>query len=321
MVNSLEDELIKKFGTPVSNTGSEIKFICPKCGHKSLVASLDAGVFYCFVCFFGKGEKPLIASKTTSSRTRVDHNMHLRVLHWLCDNLTLSNEHRKYLKERGLYNPDKYRISTVPFQVEAHLQRVFTIEELLASGFFKPSLKSGITGWPALKPDRIFIPYWVEDSIIGCKTRVDPLDFEQEPKYAIPFGSKIAKHLWCPKPLCGDVIITEGEFKAAAACDLGFTAASTNGINGASAAVLHLPKYIKKGKIQRIFIIYDNEIKPNEVSLSTFQAEYLAKTLPNAVKVTLPLLTNQTKQDLDSFLVSEGEEDLYFLLEQAWKTR
>lgn len=320
MVDNIEDALIRKFGEPISHTGSEIKFHCPNCGHKSLVASLDAGVFYCFVCFYGKGEKPVASNKKHTPKLRVNQNLHMEVLDWLCNNLSLSTFHKKYLSHRGIYHPERYKISTVPFQVEVELQKVFTIEQLLLSGFFKPSLRSGITGWPALKPDRIFIPYWVEDNIIGCKTRVDPYDIDQESKYAIPSGSRIAKHLWSPKPLYGDVIITEGEFKAAAACEVGFTAVSTNGINGASAAAMHLPKYVKKGKVKRLFVIYDNEIK-SKISLSTVQADYLVKTLPNCVKIVLPLLKGQTKQDLDSFLISEGEDELTYLIEKAWKNR
>lgn len=318
MGKNLETILVEKFGDPLKVSRSEMRFVCPKCNHKSLHASLELGIFYCFICTYGAGEAPLIKAKQ-QTHFAVNEAANKEVLNWLVNNLTLSAPHRKFLKSRGVYNPEEFKFSSIPYRLEILLNSHFSTEYLLSSGFFRQSVKSGITGWPALKPDRIFMPYWVEENVIGCKTRLDPYHFgNDECKYAIPNGSRIGKHLWCPRPLEGDVILTEGEIKAAAACQLNITACSTSGINGAQAALTYLPKYVRKGKIKRLFIIYDNEITDLPVSLSQIQAQKLANIIPNSVNVLLPLNPNQKKIDLDAFIIEQGESRLLDLMEDAW---
>jgi len=309
--------LLDKFGTPVSTHGIEVKFRCPKCGWKALVADATSGVFYCFICKYGRKQRPVGDGGQDFISRKVNYSYHLDILEWLIQNTTLLETHREYLVKRGVYHPEKYLLRTIPDRVDISLIKVFGIEKLLESGWFKQSKGSstGITAWPVLRYRRILIPIIFNGMLVAAKTRADPFDFEESIQYAIPTGSPISKYPWGYYPADGELLITEGELKSIAACEVGFNCWGSSGINGFDSLIATIPN-----SGYRRHIINDAEAEEEKVE-SRIVAARLATTIPNSSIVQLPKDSANEKMDLDLFIIRHGEKELEWLIESCWKHR
>jgi len=311
--------LISNFGEPIEVSGPELKFVCTQCGHRSLTGSMLTGVYYCFVCEYGVGQKPLFVNSNYKKR-KIDFDKHLEITKWLKDNLTLSNSHRNYLKSRGIYNPDFFGLKTIPTRLELRMKKHFSDTELLDSGFFKPGFHTDITGWPCLKHNRIFIPIMNHNKLCGCKTRCDfREDLQEDVKYAFPTGSRANDFVSYYPTGSDDLLISEGDFKVMAARECGYSSICSSGINGTAA----LRKFFfnSRTKYKRRFIIFDTEKSDSKI-LSRVQAYKLSESLDHTdvAIVILPRLKPNTKMDLDTYLLTfPGRLD--DLLEEAWYNR
>jgi len=312
-----KDIFLEKFGEPVryGNGGSELIFVCPKCGKKALSCSLTKGVFYCFVCSFGKGEK-VDGIATKSVLPDVDKKAQNLVIRKAIEIFSLDKIHRIYLEERGI-DADKYQLKSVPFRAGELLLEYFDKETLLASGCFafldeqrNPRASS------IFYPGTILIPYWHGDDFVTLKGRTNPYN-ESEIKYSAPRSADLGKYIFYKEIHPGDAIITEGEFKAMAGMDHGLFTIGLSGMNMKSDTCLRQIKKITKNR--RRFIIFDTEKNHPEKRETIVAATSLASKL-DACILFLPSKPG-VKMDLDSYLKDHTGDELQLLLNEAWCTK
>ena len=200
--------------------------------------------------------------------------------------MDLTGYHERELTEKRGFSKESikhYRfVSSGSYMVgiEPKLRSKFTEAELIASGIFVDDGKAGSIN-PMLLEDRIVIPY---------------LDKTGECYYLRPHKMGLAgipievyhrMNLWSDH-----VILTEGEFKAAAGCQLGLATIAVPGISSFSEA--HFPALVKvlnDHKVKRVTVLFDNEVKddpafpkrykdnPNDRYDTQFYAYYMAKKL------------------------------------------
>jgi len=155
----------------------------------------------------------------------------------------------------------------------------FDRESLLSSGVCIDSGK-GITLSPMLLEDRVIIPYLNE---AGKSYLIRPHKLGLR---------NIPIEIYCPDwKLGADIIMTEGEFKAAAAMQLGILAIAIPGIGSFSKDHFQrLIKFLSDAKVRNICIIFDNEAKddprmpnykdnPADRHDTEFYAYFMAKQL------------------------------------------
>lgn len=313
-----------QFGEPVSVSHYEWKFVCPICAHKALSVDPAGGMFFCFVCEYGRQRPRLWGGPIEQEREPVDEQLHRSVRIALFQLATLSKPHREYLRSRGVYNPERYGIKSVPPQVEKTLLERFSADELVSSGFFRFDIyHQKLRGWPALRFGRILIPTIFGRAIHACKTREDPYDPDarrEDVKYSVPRGSKPGHFLWFIDA-GHSMLVTEGELKAAAACEHGFPTVSFSGITSLKHTIPQLESIVKSRRVKRLFVVFDSEEDPEKDERSTAMGEKVVAYFPKiACNVKLPKRGTR-KVDLDSFLVAEGEKELESVLEDAWEER
>jgi len=172
----------------------------------------------------------------------------------------LSEIHKKELKEKRGFTDEtiaKNRFFSggdYLLKLEQELQATFPEEALIESGVFcVPSGSSKAQISTILLEDRIIIPY---------------LNKAGEAYHLRPHKlglSGVPIEIYCSQgSIERDVIITEGEFKAVAAMQLGCPAIAIPGISSFSDQ--HFPrllKFLSDNKIRNICIIFDNECKDN----------------------------------------------------------
>ena len=305
--------LMEKFGTPIKERGTEMKFVCPKCEHKALLGDSDSGLYFCFICSFGKGEKPV--GTTQQHKRFVDYDLHLKITRFLTDTLVLSDYHREYLRKRGIAHPERYKLGTVPFGVERVLQKEFSEDSLLNSGFFRRDKTRGLSGWPVLKFNRLFIPIFQTGVLKTCKTRVDPReDLTHEVKYAVPYGARTNHCVLHYEHKGPYQIYTEGEFKALASSEYFVDSAASSGVNSINALI-----NLSRGFHKRRFVIFDKEADESNV-ISRTQALSLVQNIDNGCLVRLKAPPG-VKAELDTFLLEYGYDALIALMEDSWKNR
>lgn len=313
---TIEESFIERFGEIRKRESSyQIIFNCPKCNSDNLSCNLEKGLGKCWKCGFTCSVKGTF----TVVSTPVDRPLQLKVVQYLSRTLTLEENHRGYLYQRGILKPGDFLISSVPFEIKYVLNKEFSDKELEAAGLLwvKGDYKK-LTN--TLTPRRIFIPYWYNGEIVGCKSRANPLDPEDEPKYAIPRGSPVGNHLFYKSIDNRDLLVTEGEFKCITAVENRFNCTASSGINLSRQAANQLKVLVRALGIRRTFIVSDNDEgflqKPHliKAALST------SSLVPDSCIVLLPKY-NETKQDLDSYFSNHRAKDLDEVLEDSWIRR
>jgi DNA primase len=168
----------------------------------------------------------------------------------------LSDSHREELRsKRGFtdetitkcrfFSGGKYLL-----EIEQRIIADHAREELLESGVCVASGK-GLTMSPALLDDRIIIPYL---NAAGHAYLIRPH------KLGL---SSVPVEIYCPQwEMRGNLILTEGEFKAAAAAQIGIPAIAIPGISSFSKDNFgRLVKFLGDQKVRDVCIIFDNEVK------------------------------------------------------------
>ncbi len=168
----------------------------------------------------------------------------------------LSDKHIEELKiKRGFTNETIKKLRFFSggkylLELEQEIVRDFDKESLLSAGVCIASGKS-VTLSPILLEERIIIPY-LSSSGKALLLRPHKLGL-----------SGVPVEIYCPdwefKP---NLIMTEGEFKAAAAMQMNFSAIAIPGISSFSKDNFkRLVKFLQDAKARDICIIFDNEVK------------------------------------------------------------
>ena len=305
------------FGEPISSHGTELKMICPKCGHKSLFCSLSKGTVHCFVCNYGSGLK-IETDGFQVVNPDIDLSLQAEVLKDIIDFSDPPTLYRHYLGHRGIYDPDRFLLRVIRADLKLKLLSKWQPSELKRAGI----LDSHENLCKALAPDRLLIPYWEGERYWTFKTRENPTLFidENQIRYLVAPGGKIGTRVFrVDKDLFGDVIVTEGEFKCLAAVEMGLKCCATSGINISDRISAALSKILRRAA--RVFVIYDRDLDSDKDFLSSQMSLKLAQRIgKKAVSVRLPLYSSD-KMDLDAFLVTRGVEELKFWMEDAWAKR
>lgn len=174
------------------------------------------------------------------------------IYQFIIDNGKLLPHHREQLKtKRGFTDAtiDKYKfISCGDYlnQLEEELKKKFTLDQLKASGVFT---KKGILA-DILTKDNILIPYFHQ----GICTLIRPHKFGLKDIPVQVYETSWDNH----------IILTESEFKAVAAWQLGFSAIGIPGISVFSKEHFkRLAVLLHNNHVKRITILFDSEIKDN----------------------------------------------------------
>jgi DNA primase len=179
---------------------------------------------------------------------------HKKIYETIAEFGILTEGHRKNLESRGftehtIHENRFFSGGKHLLKAEEKLLADFKESELLESGvMMKPREHLALSN--QLTDDRIIIPYLNEKNEI---TLLRPHKL----------GLKVGVQIYHEKNVSGDtLILTEGEFKAAAACQLGFPAIAVPGVGSFSGQ--HFPelaKFLDKYQVAKVIIVYDNEIK------------------------------------------------------------
>ncbi len=320
---SLYDQFIKKFGPEVkAREGNNIRQICPECKHNSLSANIHNGCFFCFNCGYGKGLK-LYGVQGGQPETPVDNDLHKKVTNFIFDNGSLLGIHKKYLVERSIYGPERYKFVTSSFALIHELKRKFSNEDLVASGYFSLWGKD-LKASRALDPRRILIPYWSGEEILTLKSRANPFADQSEEvvRYLAPRGSSLKDKLWYKGSLRSNSIITEGELAAIAAHSLGYSVCAVPGLGFAKSPAIQtaLKSLIKD--VKRLYIILDTDPGIQDEALRLQNSIKLFEVAPDISSILyLPQDKEDECMDLDLYLSRYGSDELDYLLDTAWARR
>lgn len=239
----------------------------------------------------------------------------------------LTEEHRQELKakrgfsEETIKNCRLFSGGEYLLDYEAELLKNFDQDALKESGVCVDDGKN-ITISPSLLDGRVIIPYLDQDNV-AYFLRPHKLGLKGVP---VEFYQK--------KNLGKNLIITEGEFKAMAAQQLGFNCIAVPGIS--SFADNHFMRFVKElndAKVRDVLILFDNEIKddpkfknykdtPAKRWDTQYYAYYMAReldrqgfytriaTLPDAwrrdgkIDIDGALAQGRTKDDFDNIILS-----------------
>ena len=162
------------------------------------------------------------------------------------------------IKRHRLFSAGKHNLD-----LERELLKEFPVEDLLASGVFLKK-KDGAHIDPVFLDDRVIIPYLDKD---GKALLLRPHKLGLK---AIPV---MVYHAFGIKPDDTSVIITEGEFKAVAAYQLGFSCIALPGVSSFSGRKFEeLTKFLNDHHVKDICICFDNEIK-DDPKLPNYKAD------------------------------------------------
>lgn len=180
------------------------------------------------------------------------------IYEWLTAHGTLTIEHNYELKTKRGFTEEtikKFRFFSGGkhnLKLEEELLKEFTPDQLIDAGIFLKK-KDTVNLDPVFLDDRIIIPYLDKD---GIATLLRPHKLGLK---SIPVQIYSPFNIRSEDPV---LIITEGEFKATAACQLGFSCVAIPGVASYSGKNYpDLIKLINDSGIKEICICFDNEIK------------------------------------------------------------
>lgn len=185
------------------------------------------------------------------------------IYNFICGKGILSEKHKEELKTKRGFNDETIKKSrffsggNYLLEIEPELNKNFTADALVAAGIMVNTGKSPTLS-PQLLQDKIIIPYITDNQVSLLRPH----------KFGLhDVGIQIYQTSWGK-----NLIITEGEFKAVAAHQLGFNAIALPGVGSFSGE--HFPELIKllnEKKAEDICIIFDSENK-SDPNLPNFKA-------------------------------------------------
>ena len=186
--------------------------------------------------------------------------MSLYLMHTIYEFLTskgkLSDKHREELKSKRGFSDEiieKLRFFSggkYLLELEQEIVKDFDKEQLVVAGVCVASGKDSTLS-PVLLEDRIIIPYL---NAAGKAYLIRP---HKLGLHSVPVD------IYCPDwNITNNLVMTEGEFKAAAAAQLGVPAIAIPGIASFSKENFQrLVKFLQEAKVRDVCIIFDNEVK------------------------------------------------------------
>jgi len=181
----------------------------------------------------------------------------MSVYSYILEKAVLSEDHKTELKKKRGFSDQTiadnrfFSGGRYLLDIEAEIVSKFGKDELIESGVCVDSGK-GLTLSPMLLDNRIIIPYIDRD---GACTLLRPHKL----------GLKnVPIQIYQERNLTGNksIILTEGEFKAAAGCQLGFPTLAVPGISSFSDS--NFPKLVallNRNGVRNVWIMFDNEVK------------------------------------------------------------
>lgn len=319
------EQLIEKFGEPVySGAGGQCKFVCPECGKSALSADINRGLYNCFHCLSVKGRLMDGQPSQVVDEIEIDPQLLRTCAQTLIAAGRLTPMYQKYLERRGVQDPDRWLLRAAPANPVHWLRKQgLTDDQLLRSGLFFRGYDNDLVPRRCIQPGRLLIPYWNGPHVLAFKSRVNPLEEDNEPqRYLTPTGFKIGHFAWNHGLNGGrDLIITEGEMKAIVAQERGFNCASISGLGVWKTSVPHLQELVEEQAYERVFIILDaDEHWCDKVPLLRAALGLRKEFDPRACVVFLPQ-TKDNKVGLDDYLLSAGADNLRQQMEKAWNER
>lgn len=256
-------------------------WICSKCNEKGNAISYYAKMRNCkngdavkaIKMHLGIEDDPPVRQKRSSTRRRdaetpaeqkpVDPPDDVKQIYrQFIEALPLSDKHRQELKKKRGFSDET--INSLMFrslgkhvaQIVEHLQQAFTKDDLVNAGIMVKTKTKAYIIEEQLLQDRILIPYMDIDNYI-YHVRPHKLGFANFPN-----------HVYCPFLLkqlpTNHIILTEGEFKAAALWQLGIPALAIPGTSSFSKKNFErLINILKRLGISRVTVVFDNEVKDN----------------------------------------------------------
>jgi len=310
--------LTRKFGEGrrVSSTKEEWEFQCPLCKHPShLHISLSNGFFVCVTpgCLYKGHISSLLRVKTeikVPEPVPLDYERLTNVYTQVISLGTLRASHRRWLEKRGICPTITPFISS-----DSLVGKVNKLpkEDLEYAGLTSESgLLSAILGM-----NRVILPYIQRDTGKVEYIRGRTLNLEEKPKYLSPRGISALSFTygWHLVDISKDyMVITEGEFKALAALQLGINCV---GLPGMSISHKKAAEMCKQFGFKTVYVLFDSEVDvvngiPKQEIVDT-AANKLANCLKQqGISVYIAKLptTNgvSEKIDIDTFILQKGAD-------------
>jgi len=325
ILEKLEEKL--GCGVVVSQSRGEWKFPCPVCGiPKRVLVSIPKGVFMCVTpgCKYSGRLSSLLRIKriVAPPPVSIDTAKVCAIHRSAIEAGTLRPTHRDWLLSRGL-NP-----WIVPFVssdgILSRLQELFSVQDLLEAGLM---VSNGVKHFASrvISPGMLLIPYYDPSTLEVCYLRARDMNPEAKVRYLSP--AKVpASHLsWGWQLLSTSlysIIVTEGEFKALSAIQLGFQCIAIPGI---STGHRQVAKLCAERGVKTVYILFDTDTTysgetPKQAFVDCAASRLAGILLREGIKVFgahLPPIAE--KVDLDSFLMASDnpEEDLRQVLAEA----
>ncbi|MBW3623764.1 MAG: DUF3854 domain-containing protein [Armatimonadetes bacterium] len=253
--------------------GKEYYFEC-SCGSDRLglngnPSSSRYGLYSCFACGIVKGHAMYLdpeAQVKLSGRPKpkedpTDWETATRIYTWIWRNSTLSEDHAKYLKKRGL-DPSLIQARTVGPEIR-EIESRFTRAELTAAGLYREHEKWGFGPRLILSPERLIVPYFSDDCRqVEYLRSYGPNRTDGFRKMIGPQGIPSRRFLygrWLLPPGTKALLVTEGEFKASGALSHGYACVGLPGVQCSHAAVL---AFCRERGIGAVWLCFDSELSP-----------------------------------------------------------
>lgn len=175
------------------------------------------------------------------------------------DGCSLSAKHERELREKRGFNTKTIKdlrfVSAGNKIILEDLKKKFDIEALIEAGMFTRVNNAILPAKALLEKDRVIIPYLGKD---GEVTLIRPHKLGLKDVRIQPYAELFLKD----KP--HHIVITEGEFKAAALYQWGIPAIAIPGVSSFSGVHFErLENLLKEYEVKKITVIFDNEIKDN----------------------------------------------------------
>lgn len=318
--------LFERYLGPGKQVSENMLYRCPnpECKGRIWVSlSKDGYPYHCFHCnergngvTFARKQGEACPSRfppVLPARPAFDWIKAARIYTALFQELRLQPDHVEFLRERrGISSPLDYGLRTAGRRAR-QIARRFPVKDLAEVGLWRNGNASG----PArcLDLGRILIPYRRGSDVLYFRSYW-PWD-KHHPKYLSPAGVPSRNYSWGEIPEgCGDLIITEGEFKAMVAVDRGFPCVALPGMAVGHAALV---ERVAARKVRRAVVCFDEQ--QDHQSLVDAAAESLCARLERAgvptYRARLPRREDEAKIDIDAFLLREGPEAFQRVLDRA----
>lgn len=287
--------------------------LCPECGGDRFYYTEDNGLAYCWHC----GYKATTAAKEVVSSGWSTWNVDIGSIRHVYSDAAevyarqLGKSQLSYLmKKRGLTKEtvERFRLGFCPNITLDLYKNPSVVDAGLATRSRSPTLAN-----------RISIPYLNEEEVVDMRGRATQTG--QNPKYMSLPGSSESRGSyymfnWERASRLADklnvLIITEGEFKAVVADQFGFACAALPGMTTWKSGTAFSPSW-------KVIIAFDSERSAESQTRVDRAIVKAASHIPHAYVIKLPLFEEDTKQDIDSFLIHPlgGPDRFHYLLENA----